>query len=335
MTAHANPGWGRATGTVIMITVILSTVLVAFALPLKHLSPHSVPIAVAGPSAAAYAVSQRLDTAQPGAFRIEQLPDAAAARTRILDRHDYGAIVLTAKGPQMYTASAASPAVAQLLTKVAAGVKAPVTDVAPLPATDPTGAGITGGALPLMLGGWIGALVLSALLRGTAHRVVGTFVFCAIAALSFIAVEKYWFGTLTGNYALISAGVALGIAATAWLVLGLRSVFGGRGMVLAAVLILLLGYPESGLTSAPELLPTPFGALGQLLPPGAAGTLLRSTAFFHGHGAARSVLVLALWTVGGLALYCLGHLRARRVLAADLAAAREPELSSAASAALA
>jgi hypothetical protein len=322
MTARTSAGWGRVAGTVVVITAALAALLIAFALPLKSLSPHGVPIAVAGPPAAASAVSQRLDAKQPGAFRIELLPNAAAARSRILDRHDYGAIVLTDKGPQMYTASAASPAVAQLLTKVAGGIKAPVTDVAPLPATDPTGSGLTSAALPLMLGGWIAALAIAAMLRATAHRVLGTFVFSAVGALSFIAVEKYWFGSVTGNYVLISAGVALGIAATAWLVLGLREVLGGRGMLLAGALIMLLGYPECGLTSAPELLPTPFGTLGQLLPPGATATLLRSTAFFHGHGAARPVLVLALWMIGGLALFVAGSVRTRRVVV-DLSATPE------------
>lgn len=312
MRGHVGAGWGRVTGTVTVLTAVLALLLIAFAMPLKHLSPHNVPVAVAGPAPAATAVEHRLEAAQPGAYKIELLPDAAAARDRILDRHDYGAIVVTPKGPQMLTASAASPAVAQLLTKLAAGIKAPVTDVAPLPAGDPAGAGITGGALPLVLGGWIGALVIMMLLRSTAQRVAGAFAFSAVGALSFIAIEKYWFGSVTGNYLLISAGVALGIGATAWLVLGLRSALGGRGMALAAALIMLVGYPECGLTNAPELLPTPFGTIGQLLPPGAAGSLLRSTAFFHGHGAAKPVLVLALWLAGGLGLFFLGDLRARR-----------------------
>jgi hypothetical protein len=316
MNARTNAEWGRVAGTVTVLTAVLALLLIAFAMPLKHLSPHDLPIAVAGPTPAATAVEHRLEAAQPGAYRIESLPDAAAARARILDRHDYGAIVVTPAGPKMLTAGAASPAVAQLLTKVAAGIKAPVTDVAPLPAGDPTGAGITGGALPLVLGGWIAALAITMMLRTTAHRVVGTFVFSAVGALSFIALEKYWFGSVTGNYLLISSGVALGIGATAWLVLGLRSALGGRGMALAAALIMLIGYPECGLTNAPELLPAPFGALGQLLPPGAAGTLLRSTAFFHGHGAAKPVLVLALWLAGGLGLFALGERRARRAASA-------------------
>ncbi|HEU5331882.1 MAG TPA: hypothetical protein VFU73_03950, partial [Actinocrinis sp.] len=36
-------------------------------------------------------------------------------------------------------------------------------------------------------------------------------------------------------------------------------------------------------------------------------TLLRSTAFFHAHGATKPTLILTLWTTTGLALYFLGN----------------------------
>jgi hypothetical protein len=75
--------------------------------------------------------------------------------------------------------------------------------------------------------------------------------------------------------------------------------------------MMLLGNPLSGLTSAPEMLPSGWGALGQLLPPGAAGTALRSVAFFDGAGAGRPLLVLSCWFVGGLLLCGLGALRGR------------------------
>jgi hypothetical protein len=48
--------------------------------------------------------------------------------------------------------------------------------------------------------------------------------------------------------------------------------------------MVLIGNPFSGVGTGPELLPQPVGAIGQLLPPGAGGNLLRSTAFFDGAG---------------------------------------------------
>ncbi|HEV8165543.1 MAG TPA: hypothetical protein VGR74_14040, partial [Actinomycetota bacterium] len=80
------------------------------------------------------------------------------------------------------------------------------------------------------------------------------------------------------------------------------TVVGAGGVVLAVLAVFLLGNPLSGLTSAPELLPQPWGVVGQFLPPGAGGSLLRSVAFFDGAGAAVPALVLAAWAGVGLLL---------------------------------
>ena len=57
-----------------------------------------------------------------------------------------------------------------------------------------------------------------------------------------------------------------------------------------------------GVTSAPELLPDPIKHIGQVLPPGAGANLLRSTAYFDGHGAAGHLAVLITWAVVGRAV---------------------------------
>ena len=74
------------------------------------------------------------------------------------------------------------------------------------------------------------------------------------------------------------------------------------------------GNPLSGMTSAPEMLPSGWGALGQLLPPGAAGTALRSVSFFDGAGAGRPLVVLTCWLVAGLALCALGAMKSQRAV---------------------
>ena len=89
------------------------------------------------------------------------------------------------------------------------------------------------------------------------------------------------------------ASSSLGIAAIGLTLVGLRRAIGMAGLPLGALTILLLGNPLSGVTSAPELLPTGWSTLGQLLPPGATGTALRSTAFFDGAGAGLPLLVLS------------------------------------------
>ncbi len=85
---------------------------------------------------------------------------------------------------------------------------------------------------------------------------------------------------------------ALAIAAV---LAGLRALFGYTGAALGGLTMMLVGNPFSGVTSAPELLPRPGGAFGQLLPPGAGGSLLRSVAFFDGAASGRPLGVLAAW----------------------------------------
>ena len=48
------------------------------------------------------------------------------------------------------------------------------------------------------------------------------------------------------------------------------------------------------------------------MPPGAGGNLLRSTGFFDGAGAGTHLVVLAAWSLVGLALLAAAALRSRR-----------------------
>ncbi|MEV0297498.1 hypothetical protein [Nocardia sp. NPDC050710] len=79
-----------------------------------------------------------------------------------------------------------------------------------------------------------------------------------------------------------------------------------------AVTMMLIGNPLSGTATAPEMLPGWSGTLGQLLPPGAGGRLLRSTAFFDGRVATHAVTVLVCWLSLGVALCLVSGLRAGR-----------------------
>jgi hypothetical protein len=89
-------------------------------------------------------------------------------------------------------------------------------------------------------------------------------------------------------------------------------VAGRAGIALGAVLVFVLGNPLSGIATAPELLPQPWGQIGQLLPPGAGATLLRSASFFDWAGAGPSLIVLSSYVVVGVALIAAAALRRRR-----------------------
>jgi len=289
------------------LTLLLSAMLLAFALPAANTGAHGVPVGVVGTTA----VGDRIEQLATG-FEVTRYADAQAATTAIENREIYGALVVDAGGVQTLTATAASTSAATLVQNLgqnvaaAVGTTATVTDLRPFPDADPRGAGLAAGALPMALGGWIGAIVIARFVHTPGRRLLVTAVFSVIGGLGLTATLQFLVGTLAGNYLLTSLGAMLGIAATAVAVQGLRHLLGGLGLAIAGVLLILLGNPLSGLSSAPEMLPTGWGALGQLLPPGATGTLLRSLAFFDGHGAGRPALVLGGWLLGGAILLALG-----------------------------
>ncbi|MEV6926752.1 hypothetical protein AB0M46_19915 [Dactylosporangium sp. NPDC051485] len=324
-------GWGRVGAIVLLLTALLSLIMVAFAWPATRSGVHDIPLAVAGPPQATSQVVRQLEAKRPGAFDVRVVGDTAAAERLIKDREVYGAIDLTSGKPQLIVASAASPVVAQALQQVALalapsqGDAAVVRDLVPLPSDDPRGAGLSAGSLPLVLGGIMAAGLLTNLVAGIWRRVAGALAFAVTGGLALVGILQYWLGSLAGDYWANSGVVALSIAATALTLLGLESLLGLRGLGLGAAVMMLLGNPLSGLTSAPEMLPSGWGALGQYLPPGAAGALLRSTAFFDGAAAAPHVLVLAVWALFGLALVVAAAVRPRarraEAPASELAAA--------------
>jgi hypothetical protein len=303
--------WGHVAGAVLGLTALLSLLLTAFAWPAVNTEPRDVPIAIAAPQQVAAQIEQGLSQAGEDAFEVTVVENRAAAVRLIEDRGVYGAIVATPQGGEVLTASAASPAVDQALRQVATGMGAAdgtsvqVTDVVPLPADDPRGMGLAAGALPLVLGGIATAALLWLRVQGRTQRVVGVLGVAVVGGLALTAILQSWLGALDGSYWANASVVALAISATASAVLGLGRLLGVAGVGLGAATMLLLGNPLSGLTSAPEMLPSGWGELGQLLPPGAAGTALRSVAFFDGAGSAMPLLVLGCWLGGGLLLMLL------------------------------
>ncbi|WP_428814660.1 ABC transporter permease [Streptomyces albus subsp. chlorinus] len=325
-TAPARPPGSRPAGsprgplTVLLAVPLLVTfALWAFAWPAARIAPRDLPLGVAGPAPAAERVEAELGRHE-GAFALHRYADEAAAREAVRNRDVYGAVVLTPAGPKTLTASAASPVVAELLTRSAArmapeGTPPRTEDVVPAPPADPRGAALGASVLPLALAGVAaGALVVVLRLRGT-RGLLALLGAAALVGLAGAAVADSWLGVLAGNWWAEAAALGLTVLAVGATVAGLGTLLGTRGLALGGLLTVLLGNPWSGMSSAPELLPEPVGTLGQWLPPGAGGSLLRGVGFFDGHGVDTPVLVLTTWAVLGLAAVTAGGLRSERVRA--------------------
>ena len=289
------------------IVVAQALLVPLFAAPAANIGPRDLPVVVAGPAPAADGVAARLQQAEPGAFEITRAADAAAADQILRDHDAYAAFVAGPSGLAVHTASGASPTVAQLVGQAATGMQATVTDVVPGSPDDPRGAGFAAGFLPLALTAMGAGIGLALLVRSRWARAAGVLTVGVLGGAVGPLILQEWLGVLTGDYLRNAAGIALFAAAVSGLVCGLGAALGRPGIGLGVLTVFLVGNPLSAVSAAPELLPQPWGEVGQWLPVGAGGTLLRSTAFFDGAGGAGPAWVLAAYAVVGLALALVGR----------------------------
>ncbi|RZB20049.1 ABC transporter permease [Streptomyces sp. F001] len=322
----------RVIAVLVLVPVLTALALWAFAWPAARTAPRDLPLGVAGPAAATAQVEKQLQQ-HDGAFEIHRYDDEAAARDAIEDRSVYGAVVVTPQGPELLTASAASPVVAQLLQQAVAqqaatrGAQVRTVDVVAAPAKDPRGAALNASALPLALAGIVAGAVVTLLgLRGirAALALVGS---AALVGLVAAALAHSWLGVLTGDWWAEAATLGLSTLAVSAAVTGAAALIGPAGTGLMAFVVMFLGNPFSGAASAPQMLPEPVGVIGQWLPPGAGTTLLRSVSFFDGAAVTGPALTLTWWAALGLGAVLLGNATEARARSAEPAADREPALA--------
>jgi hypothetical protein len=315
---------------VIIPALVAAVALSAFAWSAARLAPRGVPVGVAGTTKVADAIGHRLD-GLGGKFDAHTYGSEAAAVAAIRHREIYGAFVAGPGGLTVLTAPAASPAVATLLAKVgeeagqhaAAGRAVPVrvVDVVPADPNDPQGIVLDSAFLPLVIIGSLGGVMTW--VAGRDGRRAGypqagvLLVKSALIGLVVVGIVQGWLGVIPGDWVANAAVISLTVIAISSTVCGLGALLGAPGVALGGLLMVFVGNPFSGVSSAPQLLPSPAGTLGQFLPPGAGASLLRSSAFFDGYGSGAHLIVLAIWAGCGLtAVMASQAVRRRRAAAA-------------------
>lgn len=235
---------------------------------------------------------------------------AAAQQQAVTQLEQALAAVRAGQAPQLPAAGAATPFTIPTVTVT-------VTDVVPLADTDERGTGLAVAAFPLVLGGLLGGVLLSILIKGAARRLFAVVVYSAAAGLVLAGVLQGWFGALQGSYALNALALSLAVGAISATVTGLYGLLGTPGIPVGAVIMMLFANPLSAATMPVEFLLRPWGAIGQAFPPGAAGTLLRDLSYFPDADVSGPWTVLLLWFAGGLLATVVAIFREhRRALAA-------------------
>ena len=161
----------------------------------------------------------------------------------------------------------------------------------PLVAEDPRGATLNLLFLPLVVVCLPAAALLAGLGLSTPRLLGAIALFAALGGLAVVGFIAGVLDTMPGSYLELSAVAALVILAIALPVTAFVRLLGHGGLALGALLFVLVGNPASGNGTAPELLPEPWRAIGQLMPSGAGGSALRNVAYFDGNAVLQPLLV--------------------------------------------
>jgi len=308
-------GVGRRSTSVVLLAVGAIVVaqfllVLMFAWSSSRSAPRDLPIAVSGPPAAARGLAHGLERTQPGAFTVAVLPDNAAARAAVTDRQVYAAICLSGAGAAVYTASEASPNVAQMLAQtvpaaiehVLPNATVTITDLAPNPVDDPKGTAIPTALIPLTMTSIAAGAMIGLVSSGRRRQLTNLVGYAVLAGLLVTVALQGLLGGLTGSWFSNELVITLAAGSIAAVTCGLASVAGIAGILLTLLVAWFFGFAFSGATTAWQLMPAPWGQIAQYLPVGATNTGLRSVAFFDGAKAAGPLAVLAAWALAGIAL---------------------------------
>ncbi len=320
----AHPPWRQLAIIAVALPLVIVLAVLAFAWPAARIAPRNLPVGLVGTSASSQQVLTGLTRSDPGGFDVRLYADQGSARAAIEDRDSYGAFVVGTGSITVLEASAASPSVAQLLSTVGQqlgrhastapggtprAVQVRDVDVVPLSAGDPRGLVLPSGLLPMTICGVIMAAIIGLVLgfRPAWRQIMALIVVSATAGLGAYLIAQGFLDALPYQAVATWGALSLVLLAIAATTAGLIALIGAPGLGLGVIVMVLIGNPFSGATSAPELLPAPIGTIGQWLPPGAGANLIRSTAYFGGHGAAGHLTVLLVWIAFGLTAVAVGH----------------------------
>jgi hypothetical protein len=296
------------TGLVLGGTALLFAFSALYVAAFHAPRPRGFDVGVVGTPAQAAQTQGALDARARGAFDVHRYADEPAARDALLDTDVHGVLV---PGAEVLAAGAFGTAPTEAVTAALqdAGGVATVHDLRPLPAGDRRGLASLFTVIGTLLPSIVFGVLLSVFGRALPARVRWT----AIVAYSVLAGVVVAFnddvlvGALEGHFVGLAVVVGLFALAVSSAAHGLGHLGGAAGVVAVALLLMLLGLSSSGGAVTYEFEPGFYGAVSQLLPPGAALTAVRNVQYFDWSATAAPLLVLGAWATGGLVLGLLGE----------------------------
>ena len=181
------------------------------------------------------------------------------------------------------------------------------TAVVPLSESDSSGSGIAVAAFPLVIGGILGGSFSALRVNGTWRRFVTATLYAVIGGALTALILNVWFGLIPGDFATLWAAFGATYLATASFIVGVSALTVPIvGLGVGAVITMFIGNPIAGASMPSVFLPGAWGAIGQMMVPGASSTLLRSIAYFPEVATSGQWLVLGSWIAFGLLAGVIG-----------------------------
>ena len=181
------------------------------------------------------------------------------------------------------------------------------TAVVPLSESDSSGSGIAISAFPRVIGGILGGSFSALRVNGTWRRFVTATLYAVIGGALTALILNVWFGLIPGDFATLWAAFSATYLATASFIVGVSALSSPlAGLGLGAVITMFIGNPISGASMPSVFLPGAWGAIGQMMVPGASSTLLRPLAYFPEAATSGQWLVLGSWIAFGLLAGVIG-----------------------------
>ncbi|MFE4575572.1 hypothetical protein [Streptomyces chartreusis] len=309
--ASAPAAEGRS--DVLKIVAALAVVLVAQALlalclvsAQQLLVPRNMPFGVTGPPSPVVAA-----VASRAGLDLTSYPNESAVMDAAHQGELYGAYLSEGSSDTLVVVPAKSffaqtelePAFLAAAHKL--GRPVTVQEVAPLTSEDPIGAVTSLLLLPLLIGGYLAAVLVFKAAHGVAaapwraailigYALVGALLTDLIAGPGIGAYSSSHFWPLLPCFWLITSAVALAAAAV-------QALVGKLGTLLVAVLFIVIGGPPAGGLGT-YLLPVYWRNIGVLLPPQSAVTLVNHVLYFDGNDISTPLVVLFLYAAAGTAV---------------------------------
>jgi hypothetical protein len=265
--------------------------------------PHGVPVGIVGsepPTALARLAA--------GGFALRRYASEPDARQALLHADVNGVLVTGGRADQVLVAGAYGRPATQLTAAALAGVAGhahgavAVRDIDPLPRHDSFGLAsfftVFGTVLPSLL---FGAL-LAIFHRGQPGRVRRA-ILLAYSLLAGIVVAfavQTVVGALSGHFWTIAGLASLLALAVASLSFGLERLLGPLGVAVAALIVMLLGQSSTGGAIGSAFQPGFYRAISELLPNGAALTVLHNAVYFRGAHVVFPLVVIVTWALAGM-----------------------------------